>query len=465
MPKKFLTDVSTNNLVTPNTTFNLVNDTATTVNIAGAATTLNFGAATGTCSIKNPTITTGVTTGTLALFNTGLTGILNIGGATGTINIGDSTTGKVINIGTSTTSANSSLVRIGTAQASTTSDILLQGAIYAGKVVSGTGNQIGYNPSIFGSSVTATGTTGNATAGTLAIYAGDAILSNANNITGNATSGSLVLDAGNSQFNAGSPIYGTVSVGTFNASTVTIGKSGSATAINGTTTMGGQLNAVTGTSSIAPIKLTAGTVLGTPAYGVIEATSDVIYLTNNPGTTSTGAGRGIIHANQMVFSQANSANANSTTPVNIFASTNDVLSVLEPNKLYRFRAKYYSAFNYGGVAAAINILFAFSAAPTSTKYTFRTYPQSTGTATTSQGVITTNAASTIVPSPGATSGTWVTEIDGYFTTHATTASTLTPQFACNLSAGGSTATINTGSWFEIEKLGASTATNIAGNWA
>jgi len=57
----------------------------------------------------------------------------------------------------------------------------------------------------------------------------------------------------------------------------------------------------------------------------------------------------------------------------------------------------------------------------------------------------------------------VTELDGYFVTHATLASTLTPQFSCTATSGSS-AVIQAGSWFEIEKLGTASQTLIAGNW-
>jgi hypothetical protein len=196
----------------------------------------------------------------------------------------------------------------------------------------------------------------------------------------------------------------------------------------------------------------------------MEAVVDGLYYTDNPGTTSTGPGRGMLHASQMVFLQSASGNSSSTTATNIFASGNDVLSVLEPAKLYRFRAKYFSSVNYGGTAVGTNILFAFSATPTATKYTFKTYPQTAGAATTLQGVVSTNGATNIVPTIGS-STLYVTEIEGYFTTHATNVSTLTPQFSANLAAGGSSVTITTGSYFEIEKLGTSTQTLIAGNWA
>ena len=233
-------------------------------------------------------------------------------------------------------------------------------------------------------------------------------------------------------------------------------------------TLTGQLNLAANSTSVAPLDFnTTGSLLTTPLLGAMEVDANAIYYTDNPGGTggsATGAGRGTLLPKQMVFLQSASGNSSSTTAVNIFATTNDVLSVLEPAKTYRFRGTYFSSVNYGGTAVGTNILFAFSNAPVATKYKFKTYPQTAGTTTTLQGVVTTNAASNIVPTIGTTTS-YVTEIEGYFTTHATLVSTLTPQFAANLAAGGSSTTILTGSWFEIEKLGSSTVTNVAGNWA
>ena len=228
-------------------------------------------------------------------------------------------------------------------------------------------------------------------------------------------------------------------------------------------TMTGNITLEAGTTSVAPLTLdTTGVVLTTPSVGAVEVTSDAVYVTNNPGTTSTGPGRGNILPKQMVFAQANST-ASTNTTVSAFASTYDVLSVLEPAKLYRFRAKYFSSFTYAGSAGAMNLLFGFSNAPTTFRYTFKTYPQTPGTSNTQQGAASVTTAITVVPSQS-TAGTWVTEIDGYFTTHATLTSTFTPQFA-GTASNSSTYTIQTGSYLELEKLGSSTTAVVAGNWA
>jgi len=226
-----------------------------------------------------------------------------------------------------------------------------------------------------------------------------------------------------------------------------------------------QVNLAAGTTSIVPLDFnTTGALLTTPAVGSVEAVADGLYYTNNPGTTSTGPGRGIITAPHMVFSLASSSTSASTTPVNIFAAANDVLSVLEPAKLYRFRAKYFHANTYGGSSFNVAINFAFSNAPTAIKYTFKSYP---ATASTSVNYVGQSAVTTATSVVQVASGSgYFTEVDGYFTTHATLTSTLTPQFACaSTPGGGGNAVMAAGSWIEIEKLGTSTQTLIAGNWA
>lgn len=230
-------------------------------------------------------------------------------------------------------------------------------------------------------------------------------------------------------------------------------------------TLSGALNLTVGTTSVAPLDFNISSspaLLTTPVGGAMEADVNSLYYTDNPGTTSTGPGRGYIAAKQMIFSQADSGTSTNTT-VSAFPTTYDVLSVLEPAKLYRFRAKYFSSFTYAGQTSVLNILFGFSNAPASIRYSFQTYSQTAGTANTQQGASAVTTATVVVPSQAA-SGAWVTEIEGYFRTHATLTSTFTPQFSGN-AANSSTFLIQSGSYIELEKLGNSTSTVIAGNWA
>jgi hypothetical protein len=217
----------TTSLATASVSFDLIDTGATTVNFARAATALTAGATTGTLTLRNPTIATSVTSGTLALFNTGLTGTLSIGGATGTINIGSSTTTKTVNIATATTVGNSSTVRIGTNEGSgTTSDIYLQGQIYAGKSVSTTGTATGTATSVFGPPATATGTSGNAVGGNLTILSGSASIVDEVNVSGTSTSGNLILDVGTATTAGGGTTAGNVQIGTTRAASISLGRTG-----------------------------------------------------------------------------------------------------------------------------------------------------------------------------------------------------------------------------------------------
>lgn len=235
--------------------------------------------------------------------------------------------------------------------------------------------------------------------------------------------------------------------------------------LSGGGTMTGTLNLAAGSTSIVPLDFnTTGALLTTPAIGSMEVDANSLYYTDNPGSTSTGPGRGVLLSQQMVFSLASSGTSATTTPVNIFAAANDVLSVLEPAKLYRFRAKYLSTVAYGGTAVTAAINFAFSNAPTAIKYTFKTFPATAAGSTNFAGQSAVTTATPISASI-ASSTSYFTEIDGYFTTNATLTSTFTPQFAATAGTGGSTLLMAAGSWIEIEKLGTSTQTLIAGNWA
>jgi hypothetical protein len=434
--------------------------TPTTITAGAAATAVTIGASTGTLTLNNPTITTSVISGTLALFNTGLTGTLSIGGAAGTINIGASTTTKAINIGTATTSGNSSTIRIGTAQAATTSEIFLQGVVYVGKDVSGTGNQTGYSSQVIASSVSATGATGNATAGSLDIRSGSAGLSDINN-PGTATSGNITMDVGSSSTTGGSPLYGTITIGQFNASAVNIGRSGVTTAINGSIVAN-----TAATSTTSQLRLVTGTVPTTASqqFGMVSADAESIQLATTK-TTGAGPGFGYIRAPQMVYAIANSGAATTTTPVSPFAAANDVLSSLEVNKYYRFRGVYYVTSTFTSGTATIQLAFTFANAPVSFKYNYKTYKSTGVTAFDLAGVSTTNAATTVSSAVTAT-GTYAIEFEGFFTSNATTGGSLTPQF--QMSATGSSTIATVGSFFEVEKLNATGATTpglIAGNWA
>ena len=221
------------------------------------------------------------------------------------------------------------------------------------------------------------------------------------------------------------------------------------------------------TTSISSITLTTGTLpsLANQAFGQLSSAAETVQI-GTTKTTGAGPGFGVINAPQMVFSLADAGTASSTTGVAAFAAANDVLSSLEANKLYRFRGKYYVTYTAGGTAAALQLLFAFgsSANPQAIKYTFRT-TKSTSATTFDQVGIGAVATGVTVSTSTLTGGTFVVEFDGYLTSHATLAGSLTPQIAASGSTAGNGFVVTTGSWFEIQKIGTATQTLIAGNWA
>jgi len=237
----------------------------------------------------------------------------------------------------------------------------------------------------------------------------------------------------------------------------------SAPLLKGGGTMTGAFVGATATTSLAPIRLPSGTVPTTASqeFGMLAAGAESLQLSTTK-TTGAGPGFGFIRAPQMVYAVANSTACTSSTPVSPFAAANDVLSSLEVGKAYRFRGVYYftSTFTSGGVP--IRLEFAFSNAPVIFKYNYKSYKAAGQAAFDFVGQSSTNAATTVTGTISATAS-YVVEFEGFFTSNATTASTLTPQFA--QSAGGLSTVATAGSFFEIEKLGTSSQTLIAGNWA
>jgi hypothetical protein len=315
-----------------------------------------------------------------------------------------------------------------------------------------------------GGSLTLSG--GNAATGTNTTSGGSVVITGGNANASSGVGGSVSINAGlgsGPSNNGDSTVY----VGNnSNTTLVSIGSSTNKTSFVGKISLDGYgYNVLTSAGPATPgvlaidngnLQFNFNYSTASNAQGAFEYSTNIF----RGFQTSTGAGRvPVIHS---VFSLANSTASQNTTQ-SVFAAANDVLSSLEAAKLYRFKGKYYSSFVYAGAAGVTNINFAFSNSPTAFKYTFKTYPQTAGTTNIQQGASSVITATAIGPSQSS-SATWVTEFEGYFTTHATLTSTFTPQFIC-VATNSSTTTMQPGSWIEVEKLGTSTTTNIAGNWA
>jgi len=447
---------------TPAWTSTLTGINGLTSDTAGSTLTVSTGsrtaANTGNLQIQTGTATTSGSSGFMYLD----VGSVNSGQTNGIISIGSSpyalSNGNVKSLylgnSSSTTTVYGTLVvpsTINTSLSSTIKPVAVSGTSGYSLTIAGgnTSNTNGIAGDLNLTGGAATDAFGLTTGGTVYVTGGSAN-------TSSAVGGSVVINGGlasGSSANGNGSVY----IGSGNTETIQIGTNGGPPIY---------IDNLYQPAYRAYINVVGVLTLNNSSYnqGASNPVGSLVHTGQIYQGNQFTSGTTYIPNTHLVFSQANSSSSNTTTAVNIFAAANDVLGSLEPAKLYRFKAKIYSTLSYGGTASGISIIFGFSNAPTVTKYTFTTYPTTTGTATTSRGVSTTNAATTIVPSV-ATSGTWVTDIDGYFQTHAVSNATFTPQFACTTSAGGTSATINTGSYIEIEKLGASGSTKIAGNWA
>ena len=222
------------------------------------------------------------------------------------------------------------------------------------------------------------------------------------------------------------------------------------------------IQTMVGTTGLAPIIIPTGVLLATPLSGAVERDADKFYLTQ---LQASAAGRGFVSAKQMVIASGNSGAATTSSAVSPFAASNDVLSSIEPAKLYRFRGRYKFTSTFTSGTATVNLVFTFGQAPVTFNYDFNCYPLTPNAvvlANSRVGTIIVTTASQVTPAIGATIS-YVVEFEGFFQSHATVAGSLTPQF--QMSTTGSSTIATQFSFFEIEKIGATADTLIAGNWA
>ena len=335
-------------LSTTSTSFNLLNTTATTINFAGAVTGTNE--------------TSGLIIGNTS---TSATSWINIGTTANTSGT------KNINIGTNTASLGTSIIKLGSNVSGSTSQIFLNGAyIYLSEPVSGTSpifaaptlspgtvtnsgtssDSSGVSPYITGGPATnsstlsigtATGgnltiqggfglngsdTTGNAKGGNLYLYSGAATQSSFSG-SGNATAGNVILDTGYATANGGGITNGTISIGTARTSSITLGRTGINTTVNGylgATYISAPASSVSGNIQIYALgtSTTAGSLLigqgsGTTMTINMTAPYHSFGATTITAMTSTSAASGTNYAGN-VFIYGGQGGGTNTIGGNVF---------------------------------------------------------------------------------------------------------------------------------------------------
>jgi hypothetical protein len=216
-----------------------------------------------------------------------------------------------------------------------------------------------------------------------------------------------------------------------------------------------------GTTALAPLKLTSGSLQSAASAGAIEYDGRVFY------GTPQGTQRGIVSGAQFFRLNSNLVGANVNTAQSVFG----VGVTLSAGTVYAFEAVYGLSksagatahnlgFGFGGTATVNNILyetvgsFILSANLSGTLRTDASYPIGSVANSTANTNVYTSAAGAAL--------SWVYIIRG--TISINTGGTLIPQYTLSAAPGGAYSTV-AGSYFSIYPIGASGANTSVGTWA
>jgi hypothetical protein len=244
-------------------------------------------------------------------------------------------------------------------------------------------------------------------------------------------------------------VQGTASMDVFNTTSTTVNAFGAATALTmgattGTTSIRNSLDLAAGTTSLAPLAFASGTNKTSPAAGDIEFDGTRLYATTN---ASTSRGKlGIVHA----YRRSSTASVTNPTTVSIGAGI-----PVESSTVYAFKAFIYATAS-GVTSSTLSFLFANAGTGATALYQWRTTSVNT---LAYQGASTAVTATVITDSVTGSPSRFIT-IEGFVFT-GTSAGTLTPQFQ----SSSGTWTLQIGCQIELEKIGGTSTTTIAGAWA
>lgn len=217
------------------------------------------------------------------------------------------------------------------------------------------------------------------------------------------------------------------------------------------TTLFGSLNLVAGTTSIAPIKFTAGTNLTTPVAGVVEYDGKVFYTT--PNTTNKRA----LSPSSYYYSWTGS----NTTIITTSPNFGYPAVTLVANTAYEVEGLYMMQTNTS--LSTTTTLFGFSGAGATTDYFEVSYGTSTSsmfnTAVAMNTAYSNSSATITIGASSASARYYLIRFKGIV--RATTSTTF------NAYVIGSAITSNTmypGSYIKVTPIGSNSVTSI-GTWA
>lgn len=210
-----------------------------------------------------------------------------------------------------------------------------------------------------------------------------------------------------------------------------------------------------GTVTVAPIILTAGTNLTTPAAGSTEYDGKVFY------DTPVASGRGLRVINHFTALTADFVGTDVATAQPFFSTAQDVLTV-SASTSYEFEANISMSRAAGTTSHTIGILFGGTATFTSIGYvadTTSTTGNVLGTTSSIFGVV----ATTTVVTAASTTATENNVIKLKGIMRINVAGTIIPQFIFSAAPGG-VPTIRANSYFKLTPLGTNTVASV-GNWS
>jgi len=249
-----------------------------------------------------------------------------------------------------------------------------------------------------------------------------------------------------------------------NGQVLTSGGSGTTptwTTVSGGTFTGGTLTSdlilAAGSASVEPIRFQVNSVAPTATSGAMDYDGDIFYAT----TSGTATGRLMVPAIARVFSNANATAATTNSSQSIFQSGARALT-LEAAKTYYFRLNLGVNFTYSAVPAAIQLVPTFSQTPVAINYS-AVFASGTSGGVQSFRTTSTSAVSVSPTLSASVTGATIL-VEGFFRTNATTGGTVEFKYQIS-SGGGSSATAQTGTLLEIEKIGTGAPGIISGAWA
>jgi hypothetical protein len=217
----------------------------------------------------------------------------------------------------------------------------------------------------------------------------------------------------------------------------------------GLTSPTAQVNTAAGTTSVAPIKMTSGSLLTTAVTGSQEFYSGVAYF------TPVDSSRAVIPLRHYICNSVAYTLTNGTSEQSIFGKSVS----LAASTTYRFRALYN--IGTGSTSHTTATGFSLTNSLSSCNYFAQLISAALNTISTSISSVMVASASAKVLNATSATVTTVIRLEGVIRTNLAT--TLTPQITFS-AAPGTTCQLYADSFFEIEPIGISTDTSC-GAWS